>query len=91
LGGELGYDGDVRPPECHRCGERFDPGDGGDQVTFRRTKDDERWYARMEEEGFVGHPPNVEWFCAAHIGVARSLEDQTLEQARRSWGVLIDL
>ena len=71
----------MKPPICEVCGEDFGPEEGG-LVEFERTPSDMAWYQRAElEEGFVGHPPNVAWFCGEHIEGARRLEDGPLSDA----------
>ena len=72
----------MRPPECAVCDLDLDPNEGGGLVSFCRQPSDEDWYRRSEAEpGFVGHPPNVEWFCANHIDAARKLKHLSLREA----------
>ena len=54
----------MKPPQCALCGERFDPAEGGGLVRFAD-------YQPMPE-GVVGHPRGLEWFCSAHLEMARS-------------------
>ena len=75
----------MRPPECARCGEGFDPSDGGATVEFRRTAASELWHERAEQEGFVGHPPNLEWFCNQHLSRALELRELSLAEAMATW------
>lgn len=57
---------------CEICDADFDPADAGGMVTFQPDDRSREWRRRAAEEpGFVGHPPNVGWFCAAHIHAAR--------------------
>lgn len=65
----------VRPPVCEICDARVDPtADGGGLVTFQPDDRSRDWHRRAAEEpGFVGHPPDVGWFCAAHIDAARAV------------------
>lgn len=72
----------MRPPICAVCGERFS---GGGLVTFRRSAEDEDWHERQREEGFVGHPPDLEWFCDAHVARARALSALTRAEAMRAF------
>ena len=67
----------MRPPECAVCGTE----EGCELVSFRDTEHSREWRRRSQQEGFVGHPPNVEWFCAAHLAQARALAHLTLPEA----------
>lgn len=61
----------MRPPECDICGKRFGP-DEGDLIYFARDEAAENWHQRAEAEpGFVGHPPEAEWFCNKHLAIAK--------------------
>ena len=75
----------MKPPECDVCGDRLEE-DGGGLVTFARTEADRRWDRRVEDEGLIGHPPYVEWFCVRHHAAAREQAQQglTLGEARQS-------
>jgi hypothetical protein len=58
---------------CEICDADLDPHetDGG-LVTFQSDDRSRDWRRRAAEEpGFVGHPPDTGWFCAAHIDAAR--------------------
>lgn len=70
----------MKPPICELCGDRFDP-DSGELLEFERAASDAEWYERAEADDFVGHPPNVAWFCAEHSARARTLTDRTLIDA----------
>lgn len=63
----------MRPPVCEICDANLDPADGaGGLVTFQPDDHSRDWRRRAAEEpGFVGHPPDTGWFCAAHIDAAR--------------------
>ncbi|GAB4314975.1 MAG: hypothetical protein Kow0069_16600 [Promethearchaeota archaeon] len=75
----------VKPPICAICGERFDPSQGA-LIYFRRTAADEEWHERRRREpGFVGHPPEAEWFCGKHARRASELSNLTIGEA---FGVL---
>jgi hypothetical protein len=71
----------MRPPICAVCHARFGE-DGGGLVSFAKD-DDARAFARRrhDERGFVGHPPEKEWFCGAHIAAARALAHLTKAEA----------
>lgn len=71
----------MRPPICCICEERFDPGRSGDQVSFTRRPSDDAFHARMEREGLVGHPPEVEWFCGEHLAAAQALAHLSIAEA----------
>lgn len=74
----------MKPPICEVCDERFDPAEGG-LVRFAATAESEAWRARAAAEpGFVGHPPDLAWFCGAHHAAARTLAGLTLGQALRA-------
>ncbi len=72
----------MRPPECAICGVRFEPGSEGDVVAFLHSADDP-WSQRRERHSLPEHPPNVEWFCAAHLDRARELKELPLGEALR--------
>jgi hypothetical protein len=61
----------VRPPVCWICGEspRDDSCSWFTAVRFGSEAEEE---VRREPEraGWVGHPPEVEWFCAEHAPLA---------------------
>ncbi len=42
-------------------------------MRFQPTDDSRAWRERAEADGFVGHPPDEEWFCPAHVVAARDL------------------
>ncbi len=71
----------MRPPICAICGARFG-GDEGGLVSFAMD-DDARAFAakRHAEPGFVGHPPQQEWFCQDHVAAARALSGRTRREA----------
>ncbi len=69
----------MRPPECAIC----EVEEACTLISFAKTAEDEDWYRRCDEEGFVGHPPNVDWFCADHAPAARALGHLTLREAFR--------
>lgn len=71
----------MRPPICAVCHARFAPDDGG-LVSFALDDRAREFHARRKAEpGFVGHPPEQEWFCAAHIEGARALALVTRPEA----------
>ena len=73
----------MKPPICSVCSAHLDPPEGA-LVRFRRTAEDEAWYIRAAAPGFVGHPPNAAWFCAAHAAAASALAEGTLADALAS-------
>ena len=68
----------MRPPECALCG-RTDEGTG--LVGFRLDDAAREWHARARSEGFVGHPPDEEWFCSEHRPMAEALSHLTSSEA----------
>jgi len=66
---------------CAICDEDFDPSSGGGTVTFAERDSDREWYKRMDEPGYVGHPPNVEWFCKKHHAAALECADLPRHEA----------
>lgn len=72
----------MRPPICAICEADIEPDEDGGLVTFAKTERDEQWYERARAEpGFVGTPPNIDWFCARHIEAARALSHMTYAEA----------
>ena len=66
----------MRPPICAICHARFH--EEGGLVSFALDEAAREFAARRASEpGFVGHPPQKEWFCAAHIEPARALAHLT--------------
>jgi len=71
----------MRPPICAICHVRFGPDEGG-LVTFALDERAREFHARRKAEpGFIGHPPEQEWFCGAHIEAARALSTLTRPEA----------
>lgn len=73
----------MRPPICEYCDNDFRhnvEGEGG-LVYFAKDEKDADWYRRAEQPGFVGHPPHLGWFCAAHYPAAKALSHLTFRQA----------
>ena len=71
----------MRPPECVICGDR---GAGVQLLSFATDAEAADWHKRAREEGFTGHPPDEEWFCATHAAQARPLTDRPLRDALRA-------
>lgn len=70
----------MRPPICAICDEDLGP-DGG-LLSFRLDDTARDWHARANAEpGFVGHPPEQEWFCETHLEPASELTHLTRGQA----------
>ena len=70
----------MRPPECVICGAC----DAGiELLQFAVDAEAADWHRRAEAEGFAGHPPDQEWFCATHAKQARTLTDRPLREALR--------
>ena len=70
----------MRPPICAICGARLN--DDGGLVSFALDDDARRFKERRESQpGFIGHPPQQEWFCTAHVDAARALTNLTRSQA----------
>jgi hypothetical protein len=71
----------MRPPECGLCGHT----DSGTQIVrFASDPAAQAWRARARVEGFVGHPPDEEWFCSEHLAAAEALCHQTRDTALAS-------
>ncbi len=71
----------MRPPICVICDADADPDDGA-LLSFRKDAHAVAWHqAATAEPGFVGHPPDVEWFCEAHADAASALTHLTLGEA----------
>ncbi|MBD3190146.1 MAG: hypothetical protein GF308_05865 [Candidatus Heimdallarchaeota archaeon] len=71
----------MRPPECAICGkEDFDLDEGG-IIYFMKRPSDEEWDKKMEEKGWVGHPPYAEWFCEEHYPAAKKMAHLTIDKA----------
>ncbi len=68
----------MMPPYCSICMDMCEM-DG--LVSFKRRPSDEEWDRMSEQEGFVGHPPYLAWFCPKHIDAARKLTHLTLDEA----------
>lgn len=73
----------MKPPTCEVCGDRFE--EEGELLEFARTPSDEEWYERAAADDFVGHPPNLAWFCSEHAPRAARLTDQTLAEALKEF------
>ena len=71
----------MRPPECVMCGACDE---GIRLLGFAMDAEAADWYKRAEEPGFVGHPPDQEWFCSVHAEKASTLTMLTLTEALRA-------
>ncbi|MDQ7778971.1 MAG: hypothetical protein RDV41_04595 [Planctomycetota bacterium] len=67
----------MRPPICAVCGAEWDC----DLVWFARSQSQEEFEKRMEEIGGTGHPPDGEWFCKEHAGIAAKHKHLMLTEA----------
>lgn len=65
----------MRPPICAVCERAVD--DDGGLVQFVSRATDLAWRERAKQPGFVGHPPDTDWFCADHIELARQMAATT--------------
>ncbi len=72
----------MRPPICYVCDKEFDL-DEGDLIYFKKSEKDLEWDKKMEQPGFVGHPPHAEWFCNEHIKEWKALQHLTLKEAKK--------
>jgi len=61
----------MRPPLCAVCERDVKSQDGLVRFVSRATDLD--WRERARQPGFVGHPPDTDWFCAVHLSPARAL------------------
>ncbi len=71
----------MRPPICAICDKHFF--NEGGLVQFALTEKDEETIKIMEEKGYIGHPPGLEWFCGEHYEKAKSLSNLTLAEAMK--------
>jgi hypothetical protein len=76
----------MRPPICEICEVKFvdeeinQLGHGG-LVEFKPSLEDKAVIARMQIKGWVGHPPNMGWFCGKHIEDARAIRHMSMREA----------
>lgn len=61
----------MKPPICEICDKRITEKENAGLVYFQKTDADKEWDRKCKEEGFVGHPPYVEWFCEEHYPIAK--------------------
>jgi len=71
----------MKPPVCCICDKELDYPDEGGLIYFKKGPSDKKWDKLMEEEGMVGHPPYVEWFCEDHYKKASKLKDLPIDKA----------
>ncbi|MBX3099611.1 MAG: hypothetical protein KF761_08525 [Salinibacterium sp.] len=69
----------MRPPLCDVCGA--DCAADGKLVHFALRDSDRLWHERAAAEGFVGHPPEALWLCAAHVVRGEELLNFTVDVA----------
>ena len=72
----------MRPPMCYVCDKDFDT-DEGDLLYFKKGEKGIAWDKKMEQPGFVGHPPYAEWFCNEHIEEWKKLQHLTFSEAKK--------
>lgn len=73
----------MRPPICAICGKRGAGSDDIRLVSFVKRKADKKFAKKLEEPGFVGHPPWKEWFCSEHYEEAQKLSHLTIDKAMK--------
>jgi len=61
----------MKPPICEICDKRISDMENAGLVYFQKTKADEEWDRRVEEEGIIGHPPYADFFCKEHYILAK--------------------
>ncbi len=71
----------MMPPNCCHCDKGLETRDECELVCFRRTPEQQAWYAEAESRLIPDHPLNCEWFCEDHLEAARSLVELDLDQA----------
>ncbi|GAA3929153.1 hypothetical protein GCM10023085_08160 [Actinomadura viridis] len=69
----------MRPPLCFVCGlsprdlpEGDDSASAFTLVHFALDVQERAAQEARDRDGWVGHPENAEWFCAAHADAARA-------------------
>ncbi len=73
----------MKPPECRICGNKMEIDEGG-LVQFKKRPSDIEWDEKRKRiEGFVGHPPYIDWFCREHYDKANELQNLTIEKAMK--------
>lgn len=71
----------MKPPVCAICGKRGSPYDEIKLVSFALREGDKKFAKKLEDPGFVGHPPWKDWFCEKHFKEAQKLSDLTIDKA----------
>ena len=52
--------------------------------SFEKRPSDIEWVKKTEKiEGFVGHPPYIDWFCSKHYDKANELKNLTIDKAMK--------
>ena len=73
----------MRPPECRVCDKKMGKDDGG-LVQFEKRPSDIEWDKKANKiEGFVGHPPYIDWFCSKHYNKAKELKSLTIDKVMK--------
>ena len=70
----------MMPPLCCICHKSFESSEGG-LIYFTEDEDDKIANERLNQPGFVGHPPNAFWFCEKHYPSANKLSNLTKKEA----------
>jgi len=74
----------MMPPICTICHQRASEKDFDDfaLLSFAHTENSMAWHKKSKATpGFVGHPPNVAWFCPTHAQQVREHTALTLSEA----------
>jgi len=66
----------MRPPICAICGKKW----VCVLIEFKMS-DEGREFEEKAKRGFVGHPPDSEWFCFGHAMIARKYAHLHLDEA----------
>jgi hypothetical protein len=77
----------VRPPDCFICQRSLRDGEPYSSFTdvwFALTPEEEAIRREQDRQGWVGHPPEVEWFCDKHSALAE-------EHAHLHWREALEL
>lgn len=70
----------MRPPVCAICNKKLEEKEGG-LLSFALTVSQVSENKRAAENGFIGHPEGLEWFCGKHYDKAKQLTSLPLREA----------